>query len=296
MQKALVQMNVRLTNVVKDITGVTGMRIIRDIVAGQRDPATLAQHRDHRCKRSQEEIAKALEGNYRPELVFTLQQALELFDFYSAQITACDHQIEQLYAQFDPQVDADAHPLKPRKRKRNAPEGNEPDFNLRLYLYLMTGVDLTQIDGINALTAQILLSEIGLDMSKWPTVKHFTSWLHLCPYNDVSGGKVLKRGTKKTQNRATYALRMAATSLSRSNSALGAFYRRMRAKFGPVKANTATAHKLARIIYFMLKRREEYVDPGESYYQEKYRERVVRNLGRKAKALGFQLVPIPSEA
>jgi transposase len=296
MQKALIQMNIRLTNVIKDITGVTGLRIIRDIVAGQHDPLTLAQHRDFRCHRSQEEIAKSLEGNYRPELVFVLQQALQLFDFYSAQIKACDHQIESLYAQFDPQVDVDAHPLKPRKRRRKAPEGNEPLFNLRLYLYQMTGVDLTQIDGVNALTAQAVISEIGLDLSKWPTVKHFTAWLGLSPRNDISGGKILKRGTKKTKSRANQALRMAAFSLSRSDSALGAFYRRMRAKFGPAKAITATAHKLARIIFFMLKRREEYVDPGESYYQEKYRKRVVNNLQRKAKALGFQLVPLESES
>ena len=296
MQKALVQMNVRLTNVIKDITGVTGMLIIRDIVAGQHDPHILAQHRHFRCKRSQDDIAKALQGNYRPELVFILQQALELFDFYSDHIKACDTQLEQLFTQFDPQVDVDAHPLKPRKRKRNAPEGNEPDFNLRLYLYQLAGVDLTQIDGVNALTVQTVLSEIGTDMSKWPTVKHFTSWLGLSPRNDISGGKVLKRGTKKTHNPASQALRMAASSLSRSDSALGAFYRRMRAKFGPQKAITTTAHKLARIFYFMLKRREEYVDPGESYYQEKYRQRVVRNLNRKAKALGFQLVPVESAA
>jgi transposase len=284
-------MNVRLTNVISDVTGVTGMKIVRDIVAGQRDPHKLAQHRDFRCKKSEEEIAKSLQGDYRPEHLFALQQALELCDFYNCQIKACDEQLEQLYAAFESQVDVEAHPLKPRKRKRNQPEGNEPDFALRLYLYQMTGVDLTQIDGINALTAHTIISEIGLDMSRWPTVKHFTSWLRLCPYNDVSGGKVLKRGTKKTQNRANLAFRLAAHSLTHSKSALGAFYRRMRAKHGPAKAVTATAHKLARIVYFMLSRREQYIDPGENYYQQEYRQRAIKNLRRKAKALGMKLVP-----
>ncbi len=295
MQKALVQMNIRLTNVLKDISGITGLRIIRDIIAGCHDPQALARHRDFRCHHSEDEIAKSLQGNYRPELIFVLRQALELFDFYTAQIHTCDDQIEHLYAQFDAQVDPVADPLQPPKRKRIARRENEPDFDLRLALYQMTGVDLTLIDGISALTAQTVLSETGTDMSRWATVKHFTSWLGLSPRNDISGGKVLKRGTRKTHNRASQALRMAALSLSRSDSALGAFYRRMRAKSGPQKAITATAHKLARIIYFMLKRREEYVDPGEAYYQEKYRQRIIHNLQRKAKSLGFQLVPVESE-
>lgn len=291
MQKALNTMNLKLTNVVSDITGVTGLKIIRDIVAGVHDPKELARHRDYRCKRSEEEIAKSLHGNYRAEHIFELRQALELFDFYNQQIKACDTEIENLYAAFDPQVDLDEKPLLPTKKSHRKPRRNEPDFDLRSYLYQMTGVDLTRIDGIDVLTAQTVISEIGLDMSKWKSVKHFASWLGLSPNNQITGGKIIKRSTKRTTNRAAQALRIAAFGLTHSDSALGVFYRRMRAKHGAPKAITATAHKLARIIYFMLKRREEYVDPGASYYQEKYRERVVKNLERKAEKLGYKLVP-----
>jgi len=291
MQKALNVMNLKLTNVVSDITGITGLKIIRDIVAGEHDPKTLAHHRDFRCKKSQDEIAESLQGNYRAEHIFELRQALELFDFYNQKIKACDAEIEGLYAAFEPQVDIVEKPLPPKKQKHHKPRGNEPYFDLHTYLYQMTGVDLTQIDGINALTAQTIVSEIGLDMSKWKSVKHFSSWLGLSPNNQITGGKVIRRSTKRTTNRAAQALRMSALALTHSDSALGVFYRRMRAKHGAPKAITATAHKLARIIYFMLKRREEYVDPGASYYQEKYRERVVNNLERKADKLGYKLIP-----
>ena len=158
------------------------------------------------------------------------------------------------------------------------------------YLYQMAGVDLTEIDGVNSLTIQVVLSEIGTDMSKWPTVKHFTSWLGLCPHNDKTGGKVIRTRTRKTQNRAAAALRLAASSLSHSHSALGGYYRRMRAKLGAPEAVTATAHKLARIIYAMLKNQTEYQDPGEGYYEEKARQRAIKNLKHKAKQLGFQLI------
>jgi len=291
MQKALQQMNVKLTNVISDITGVTGMKIIRDIVDGERDPHKLAQHRDFRCAKSKTEIAKSLEGNYKPEHVFALKQALEAYDFYQQQIKNCDVEIEKHYAAFEPKVDVAEKPLQPRKRKRTKPEGNEPDFNLRLYLYQMAGVDLTQIDGINALTVQKVLSETGVDMSKWPTVKHFTSWLSVCPHNDKTGGKVIKSGTKKSQNRAAAALRMSAQSLAHSNSALGGYYRGMRARLGAPEAVTATAHKLARIIYAMLKNQTEYRDPGEGHYEEQARQRAIKNLKRKATKLGFALVP-----
>jgi transposase len=291
MQKALQQMNVKLTNVVSDITGVTGMLIIRDIVAGEQDPKKLARHRNPHCAKSEAEIAKALVGHYKPEHVFALKQALEAYDFYQKQIKDCDAEIERRYATFEPKVDASEKPLKPRKRKRNKPEKNAPDFNLRLYLYQWAGVDLTQIDGVNALTVQKVLTETGVDMSPWPTVKHFTSWLSLCPHNDKTGGKVIKSRTKKTQNRAAAALRMAAQSLVHSKSALGAYYRRMRAKLGAPEAITATAHKLARIIYAMLKNQTEYVDPGEDYYEEQARQRAIKRLKRKAAKLGFELVP-----
>jgi transposase len=290
MQKALQQMNVQLTNVISDITGQTGMHIIRAIVAGERDPVRLAQYRDPRCRSSEAEIAKALTGNYRDEHVFALQSAVELYDFYNQQIKACDLEIEKHYAAFTPQIDIEVHPLPPAPKRRSR-STNAPDFDLRSYLYQMCGVDLTQIDGIDALTVQTVTSEIGLDMSKWPTAKHFASWLGLAPYNDVSGGKLLKSGTKKTQNRAAKAFRMSAQSLSRSQSALGAFYRRIRAKHGGPKAITATAHKLARIFYHMLKYRQAYRDPGQDYYEQKYRDRVITNLTRKANDLGFVLVP-----
>jgi transposase len=292
MQKALHLMNVQLTNVISDITGQTGMSIIRDIVAGERDPVKLAQYRDPRCHSSQAEIAKALTGNYRDEHVFALQQALELYDFYNHQIRVCDAEIEQKYTAFKPVIDVEAQPLPPAKTKKRR-SGNAPEFDLRSYLYQITGVDLTQIDGLDALGVQKIITETGVDMDCWPTVKHFTSWLTLAPHNDISGGKVLKSRTLKSKNRAAQAFRMAAQSVSRSDSALGAFFRRMRAKHGGPKAITATAHKIARIFYHLLKYKEEYHDPGQDYYEQQYRERVIRNLKRRAKELGWDLVPQP---
>ena len=291
MQKALHLMNVQLTNVISDITGVTGMRIIRDILRGERNPQKLAAYRNAHCARSEDEIAKALEGNYREEHVFALKQAVELYDFYNQQIKACDAEIEAKFAAFKPRVDIQQKPLKPLKRQRNKPEGNAPDFDLRSYLYQMAGVDLTQIDGIKALTVLNLLSEIGLDMNKWPTVKHFASWLGISPYQDISGGKTLRTGTKKNKGRANKAFRMAALTLTRSDSALGGYYRRMRARHGAPKAIVATAHKLARIFYRMLKYQEEYADPGAAYYEEKYRQRAIRNLKRRAQQLGLEVIP-----
>jgi len=289
MQKALQQMNVKLTNVISDITGVTGMNIIRDIVGGERDPHDLAKHRDFRCKKSEEEIAKSLEGNYKPEHIFALKQALEAYDFYRGQIKACDVEIEKQYKTFEPKVDVTEHPLEPGKQTN--PRGNEPDFDLRLHLYQMGGVDLTRIPGINVLTVQKVLSETGVDMSAWPTVKHFASWLSLCPHNDKTGGKVIRSKTKKTQNRAAAALRMSVQSLFHSKSALGGYYRSMRAKLGKPEAVTATAHKLARIIYAMLKNQTEYRDPAEGYYEGQAGQRAINNLKRKAKKMGFELVP-----
>lgn len=287
MQKALHLMNVQLTNVLSDITGETGMKIIRDIVAGERDPHVLASYRHGRCAKSKEEIAKSLQGNYRREHVFALRQAVELYDFYDQQLRGCDEELEALYATFNtPPIEIDPPKVRTQKRRKN-----QAHFDLTTSLYNMVGVDLTQIDGIDALTAQVILSEIGPDVSKWPTVKHFSSWLGLSPKNDVSGGRVLRRGTKKTNNRAASAFRVAAQSLARSHSALGGFYRRMKSKHGAPKAITATAHKLARIVYHMLKYRESYIDPGENYYEIQYQQRMIRNLKRKANKLGMQLVP-----
>lgn len=287
MQKALQLMNLKLTNVLSDITGVTGMAIIRSIVAGERNPHVLAQYRDPGCKKSAEEIAKSLEGNYRREHLFALQQALELYDIYEAQMRACDAELEAMYAAFDA-TDSDIDPPKPTKGKRRK---NQAHFDVATELHRISGVDLTQIDGIDALSAQKILTEIGWDMSQWRTVKHFTSWLRIAPRNDSSGGKVLRRTSKKTQNPATQALRVAAQSLARSNSALGAFYRRIKARHGARQAVAATAHKLARVIYFMLKNRTPYLDPGPDYYEQRYRDRTRRNLERRAAKLGLLLVP-----
>jgi transposase len=289
MQKALHLMNIQLTNVLSDITGVTGMKIIRAIVAGERDRQVLAGYRDKRCAKSKLEIAKSLEGNYRREHLFALQQAVELYDFYDQQLQACDAELEAMYNEFEPPDQPGTPPPDPRTSKRRK---NQPHFDLAQSLYRLTGVDLTEVDGLDALTVQTILSEIGTDMSAWPTVKHFASWLRLSPNNQVTGGRVKRRGTQPTQNRATTAFRIAAQSLARSDSARGAFYRRMRAKHGAPKAVTATAHKLARTVYFMLKRREAYRDPGADYYEEQYRDRVVRNLKRKAAKLGMRLEPI----
>jgi len=290
MQKALQLMNLKLTKVVSDITGLTGMCIIRDIVSGVHDPEMLAKHRDPRCAKGQDEIAMSLQGHYKEEHLFELQQALEAYDFYQGQIQRCDERIEEVYNAFEPQVDIDERPLPLSRKKRRKPVHNEPAFDLRSYLYQIAGVDLTEIDGVNVMTAQVVLSEIGTDMSKWATVKHFTSWLGLCPHNDKTGGKVIRTHTHKTQNRAAAALRIAASTLSNSHTALGGYYRRMRAKLGSPEAVTATAHKLARIIYAMLKKQTEYQDPGEGYYEEQARQRAIKNLKRKANQLGFQLV------
>lgn len=290
MQKALQLMNVQLTNVISDITGQTGMLIIRAIVAGEHDPLTLARFRNPRCRSTEDEIAKALQGHYRSEHLFVLQQALELYDFYNQQIQACDAQIEAHYNTLNSAVDLDATPLPPDRKGRQR-SSNAPAFDLRGYLYQISGVDLTQINGIDVLVAQTIISEIGLDMSKWPTVKHFTSWLGLAPKNQITGGKIKQTKTTKNKNPAAKAFRMAAQSAGKSHSALGGYYRRLRAKHGGSKAIVATAHKLARLVYHLLKFREAYIDPGHDYYEQKYRQRRLKNLKRQAKALGFQLRP-----
>lgn len=286
MQKALRQMNLLLDNVVSNITGKTGMLIIRAIVAGERDAEKLAQFRHYRCKRSVETIAKSLEGHYRDEHLFSLSQAVELYDIYQEKLRACDLAIEQQINTFDTQ--ADPSNLPPAKGKRK--QGNALAFDVRSQLYRITGVDLTRIDGIEETTALKILAETGTDMSRWKTEKHFASWLGLSPGNKISGGKVLNTKTKPSANRAATALRMAAFTLANSKSALGAFYRRQRTRLGAPKAITATAHKLARLIYSMLKQGTEYVDQGQDYYEQQYRARVVKNLRKRAAQFGFELI------
>jgi transposase len=287
MQKALTLMNIRLTNVLSDITGVTGMKIIRAIVNGERNRQTLASFRDAKCAKSEAEIEKSLEGNYKLEHLFVLKQALELFDFYDQQIRQCDHELEALYNQFE-EPDQPGTPA-PEKRKRKRRK-NQPHFELSEALYRMTGgIDLTKIDGLESLTVQEILSETGTDMSKWRTVKHFCSWLCLAPNNKITGGKVKSSHTPRTKNRASNAFRIAAQSLMKSKSALGAYCRRMAALHDAPTAITATAHKLATIFYFMLKRRETYHALALDYYEKEHRDKVVRSLQRRAAPLGFRL-------
>ncbi len=285
MQKALVQMNIQLANVISDVVGETGQKILRAIVAGERDPYALAGMRNVRIKASEEEIVQSLRGNWRDEHVFALKQALELFDEYAQKVADCDELMEQQMVLLHQH---DEVPGKARKQSGR----NKPKFDLRTRLYQMCGVDLTRIDGIDVGTAMTVLAEVGVDMSKFPTVKHFAAWLGLCPGTKISGGKVLGSKTQKCANKTAQALRQAASCLKKSQSALGAYYRRMCAKMDKPKAITAAAHKLARLIYTMITKGEEYVDQGQAYYEERYRQRVEINLRRKAESLGLRLVPM----
>jgi transposase len=291
MQKALIQMNLQLHKVVSDITGLTGMAIIRAMVAGERNPHSLAALKDRRIHSSTDEIAQALTGDYRAEHLFVLQQELALYDIHQKQIKMCDAQIEQCLANFPAQTEDSPTP-RPGKRRKSNP-GNEPDFDLHRYLYRMTGVDFTAIDGLNVLTVQTIISEVGLDSTRFPTVKHFTSWLGLSPGSRITGGKVKSSQTRHVVNRAANAFRIAAQSLSRSRSALGAFYRRLRAKLGGPKAITAAAHKLARMFYRLWTTGQAYCDPGMDYYEQQFRERMIHNLKKKAQSMGFDLVTQP---
>jgi len=290
MQKALVQMNLQLPLVVSDITGVTGLRILRDIVAGQRDPQRLAEHRDHRCRASKPEIIAALTGNYRPEHLFVLTQNLELYDACQAQMAACDRAIEAHVQTLTATRTPPPTPL-PAPRVTKKPRDNEPRFEIRAPLHQLTGgVDLTQIDGIAPYTALKLISEIGTDMHRWPTEKHFTSWLTLAPKNKITGGRLISSRTQPSANRAAAILRMAAMSLGRTQTALGVFYRRMAARLDKPQANTATARKLAILVYRALKGELVYRDPGADAYDLQQRTRLVRRLRQRAATLGFSLV------
>lgn len=291
MQKALLQMNLQLTRVVTDITGLTGLRIIRDIVAGHRDPAELAQHRDRRCHATLAEITAALTGHYRDEQVFALQQHLALFDVYHQHLTQCDTAIQQHLQRLAATVSPPPTPLPARRAAARPPRRQEPPLDLREPLYhLAGGVDLTQIDGIGPYSALRLVSEIGTDMTRWPTAKHFTSWLTLAPNNRISGGRLLSARTPTSANRAAAILRMAAMTLGRTPTALGAFYRRLAARVGKPHAITATARKLAVLVYRMLKGDLVYRDPGADAYHEQQRVRRLRFLRQRAAALGFDLV------
>jgi transposase len=289
MQKALQQMNVQLPQVLSDITGSTGLAIIRAIVAGDRDPQHLARLRDRRCARDEADIAKALTGNYRPEHVFSLKQALALYDVYTAYVQECDAEIEQYITSLVPDTD-DLPPLPP-SAKRDTNSKNAPSYDARTLLYRLTGVDLVAISGLNESTVQTIVSEVGLDMNRWPTVKHFCSWLGLAPHNAISGGKVLRSRTLKARNAAGQAFRLAAQAVSRSSrSVYGAFYRRVKSRLGAEQAMVATAHKIARTFYHILKTRTPFRDIGAIAYDRQAQERELAHLRQRAKKLGFALV------
>jgi transposase len=286
MQKALELMNLKLTKVLGDVTGVTGLKIIRAIVKGERDPQKLAKLRDRRCQHTAEEIAQALDGRYRPEHVLELKLCLTMWEQYQQVIGELDKAIDQQLQKM--RTKSDLPPLGPKPRVRGR-KPHDPGFDVRTALYYLSGVDLTAIEGIDELHALTLVSELGSDFSKWPTVKHFTSWLGLCPNWKKTGGKVKSSRTRQGKNRAATALRLAAWSLLRSRSYLGAYLRRQRARLGAPKAITATAHKLARIIYNLLRYGLAYVRQTEAAYAEQVRQRQEKQLQRRAKELGFEL-------
>lgn len=287
MQKALMQMNVQLHHVVTNITGITGMKVIRAIIDGNHDPAALAEFRDCRCKASKSTIRQALTGNYREEHVFALGHSLELYEFHQSKIAECDQQIEAVLNRLNT---GRPTPDEPLPKMRHARSRNEPQFDLRSLLYTLVGADLSQIHGFGPYTVLRLVAECGDDMSKWPTAKHFTSWLCLAPGNKISGGRVLSAKTRRSANRASVLLRIAAVNVGKTQTALGAFYRRLASRAGKAKAITATARKLAVLFYNAARFGMKYVDPGQDYYEERYRLRVLNQLSRRAGDFGYSLV------
>ena len=283
-------MNVKLHHVIRDITGKTGMDIMEAMVGGERDSRKLARLRDRRIKADEKTIAKSLQGHWREEHIFELAQALDPYRFYQDKIAECDREIEAQLERFEDHSHGDPPAAKSGRRRS---KGNAPRFDVWTHLYRMTGVDLTRIDGVDGFTALKVISEIGTDMTKWPSAKHFASWLGLSPNNRITGGKVISSKTKPSASRVAAALLLAANALHRSDSALGAFLRRKKAQLGAPKAITATAHKLARLIYTMLRDGEEYVDAGAEYYEKQYQDRALRAAKRRAAQLDYQLVPLP---
>jgi transposase len=293
MQKALDQMNVHIHHAVTDITGVSGLIILRAIAKGITDPTQLAQMSETRLKCSQDELIKALTGHYLPEHVFALRQALERYDFYATQLVTCETEVEALLQAFaealPPVTSLMALPSTGRRRQRKSK--GEPAFDLQGYLTQLYGVDLTAIQGLGTLHLMTILSEVGLDLSKWPTEKHFASWLGLTPTNTKTGGKIISHRTRKVANRAAEAFRMAAFSLSHSHSALGSHYQHMKAKLGTPKAITAVAHKLAVLFYRLVTLGKEFVDIGQAAYEKRFEDRRLKSLEKRADELGYDLVP-----
>src|SRR6202051_1453258 len=290
MQKALTEMNLQLHHVVADITGVTGLRIIRAILAGEHDPKTLARLRDYRCHASAETIEKALTGSYRAEHLFALEQALALYDAYHEKVSACDARIEAVLKELS--IGRGRRSDSMPSSRRRTDQANGLAFDVRAALFALLGKDITQIDGLGPYLSLKLIAECGDDLSAWPSAKHFTSWLCLAPSNKISGGKVLSSRTRRSGSRAAALLRLAAATVGRTDTALGAFYRRLSARIGKAKAVTPTARKIAVLFYNAVRHGMEYVDPGASFYETRYRARVIDNLHRRAKAFGFVLQPM----
>lgn len=295
MQKALIMMNLQLSNHISDLSGFTGMAIVRAIVGGERDPKQLAELRDRRIAASKEEIAHSLEGHWREDVLFELRQLLEAYDFYQKQITACDSELAKHMAALPDNnqrlavaCQQDCGPRRDKSKYRK----NRPAFDLGAELRRTMGVDVTRIDGIDVLTAQVIVSEVGTDLSAFPDEDHFAAWLGLTPRRDISGGKVIRQVRGEGSNRIANALRMAAQALSRSDSYLGARYRTLRARLGPPKAVKAMARYLACLVYRLMTNGQEYVDRGAQHYESRRQERERTALKRKAAALGFQLIPV----
>jgi len=289
MQKVLIEMNIQLSTVLSDLSGVSGMKMLREILAGERDPWKLAALARPEVEASRAQIAKSLEGNWREELLFILRQEVETYEFYQHKIADCDRQLRQHLQSFGSKVDPTAQPMGP-KPKGKKDSKNAPKFDLRSELYRITGIDWAQVNGLNVLTAQTVITEAGADLKAFPSEKQFTSWLGLCPTNETSGGKVLNRRTRKVVNRAANAFRNAASTLRSSQSYLGAQYRRLRTRLGAPKAVTAMARKLACLFYRLIKHGQQYVDKGLEYYETKYREQQIQALSKRAHKLGLQLV------
>ena len=292
MQKALEQMNVKLTQVISDITGLTGMAIISAILNGERDPIKLAKLRDEHCHHSEDQIALALQGTWRPEHLFELRQAHALYQFHHQQITECDQQVQTELANFANRAGEKSRTAKPRKRGRKS---NDVRFEAKGPLFQALGVDLTLIEGIDAGTALVILAEIGVDVSRFPTEKHFASWLRLCPPQDESNKTKKRRRHRKGTNRVAIALRMAARAAGKTMTPLGLFYRRIRSRIGGLGATKATAHKLAGLVYRMLKYGQEYVTQSMEEYEAKMKANLFKSLQRKAAAMGFQLSPLTAQ-
>jgi transposase len=289
MQKVLTELNIQLSNVLSDISGLSGMKIIGAILDGEHDPWALAALVEPGVKATPQEIAKSLEGNWREELLFVLRQHVELYRIYQQKITDCDLQLRKHLESLGSKVDLKTQSLGPRPKGRK-PSKNAPAFDLRSELYRLTGIDWAQVDGLDVVTAQTVIAEAGMDLNAFPSEKQFVSWLGLCPTNEQSGGKILNRRTRKVINRATVAFRNAARTLLRSQSYLGAQYRRLRTRLGAPKAITAMARKLACLFYRLVKHGQQYVDKGTEYYEARYREQQIRSLVKRAQTLGLQVI------